>query len=261
MTSSRKFDGISFLTLLYVGVFGCMPLTAMAADDEWEYKVELYGYFPGIEATLFTGNELEIKVEDIFSNLDMTFLGVFQARKGDWALVLDASYLKISADETGTRTLPIGPGGIPTDVDIGLDMEGTVINLDASYRILETDRYDVQIVAGPRYLSLDIQAELDASLLPGQVVVDVREHFWDMVVGVRGVGTLSDKWWLSYRFDVGAGDSEQTWNAAAQVARRFDWGSLSAGWRYQAYEFDSADFPLVEDLTVNGPVIGFAWEF
>ena len=261
MTSSRKFNGINFLTLLTVGVFVCMPLTATAAEDEWEYAVEMYGYFPAIEATLFTGDELEIDVEDIFRNLDMTFLGVFQARKGDWAVVLDTSYLKISGSETGTRTLPIGPGGIPTQVDVGLAMEGTVVNLNASYRIIVTDKYDVQIVAGPRYLSLDIVTELDASLLPGQVVVDVSEEFWDAVVGVRGMGRLSDKWWLSYRFDVGAGDSDLTWTAAAQIGRRFGWGSVTGGWRYQGYEFDSSDFPLVEELSVNGPVIGLVWEF
>jgi hypothetical protein len=259
MRISPTLDRFALLTPLFAGIFAFTPLSAMSADNEWEYKAEAYVYFPAIQTTLFTGDELELDVEDIFSNLEMTFLGLFQARKGDWAFVLDTTYLKISADEAGTTNLPIS--GIPTDVDVGLDLESAILNLDVSYRIYEADNFDLQIVAGPRYLSLDVQSELDASVLPGQVLIDIREHFWDAVVGVRGLGTLGDNWWMTYRFDVGAGDSEQTWNAGAQVARRFDWGSVSGGWRYQAWEFDSDDFPLIEDMNVNGPFIGFVWEF
>lgn len=259
MRSSLTLRCIPLLTFLAAGIFAFTPHSAMAADDEWEYKVQAYVYLPAIETTLFTGDELELDVEDIFENLEMTFLGLFQARKGDWAFVLDTTYLKISADEAASTNLPIS--GIPTDVAIGFDLEAAIVNIDASYRIFETDNFDLQIVAGPRYLSLDIVAELDASLLPGQIIVDSNEHFWDAVVGVRGLGTLGDNWWMTYRFDGGAGDSEQTWNIGVQVARRFDWGSVSVGYRYQAWEFDSSDYPLLEDMNVNGPIIGFIWEF
>jgi hypothetical protein len=44
---------------------------------------------------------------------------------------------------------------------------------------------------------------------------------------LRGVSELSDKWWLNYRFDIGAGGSDLTWNAVAQFGYTYDWGGWS----------------------------------
>ena len=119
----------------------------------------------------------------------------------------------------------------------------------------------MQVLAGVRYFSLDMGAELDASVIPGGgVVVDDRDDVWDGIVGLRGVSKLSDKWWLNYRFDIGAGDSDLTWNAVAQFGYTYDWGSLVMGYRYLSYDFDS-DFKLLKDLDVHGPLIGVLWEF
>ena len=46
---------------------------------------------------------------------------------------------------------------------------------------------------------------------------------------LRGVSELSDKWWLNYRFDIGAGDSDLTWNAVAQFGYTYDWGGAGRG--------------------------------
>ena len=91
-------------------------------------------------------------------------------------------------------------------------------------------------------------------------MVDGRDDVWDGIVGIRGVSELSDKWWLNYRFDIGTGDSDLTWNAVAQFGYAYDWGSLVVGYRYLHYDFDS-DFKLLKDLDVHGPLIGALFEF
>ena len=103
-------------------------------------------------------------------------------------------------------------------------------------------------------------AELDADIVPGEKIADGKDHVLDGIVGLRGLAELSDKWWLNYRFDIGAGGSDLTWNAAAQIGRRYSWGSLVLGYRYLHYDFDS-DFKLMKDLDVYGPVVGAVWEF
>jgi len=250
-----------------IGLF--TPLASTAADaagstttsDDWQFKVQAYGWLPTIEGTLPTGNDIELSIDDIFDNLDMTFMGVFQARRDKWAIVSDVVYLKLSADEAGNTTIPIGPLNVPTRVDIGVDMKTWIVNLAGSYRVYQTDKYDVQLLAGARYLSLDTEAELDTSIVPaGGTEVNADDDVWDGIVGIRGLANLSDKWWLTYRFDVGSGGSDLTWNASAQFGRRYDWGSLAVGYRYLHYDFDS-DFKLLKDLDVYGPVIGAAWEF
>ena len=77
---------------------------------------------------------------------------------------------------------------------------------------------------------------------------------------MRGISELSDKWMLIYRFDIGSGGSDQTWNAVAQFGYQYDWGSLVVGYRYLHYDFDS-DFKLMKDLDVHGPLIEVLWEF
>jgi len=134
------------------------------------------------------------------------------------------------------------------------------LSIGGSYRVHQADRFDVQVLAGARYLSLDLGAKLNTSLIPGEKPFDGRDDVWDAIVGVRGLAELSDKWWLTNRFDIGTGDSDLTWNASAQLGRKFDWGSLAVGYRFPHYDF-SSDFKLMKDLDVYGPVIGAAWEF
>ena len=250
-----------------IGLF--TPFAPTAADaagtnttgDDWQFTVEAYGYLPTIGGTLTTGDDIELEFDDILENLDFTFLGVLQARKGKWAIVSDVSYLKLSADEGGNRTVPLGSFNVPTRVDIGVEMTTWIVNLAGSYRVYQTDKYDVQLLAGARYFYLDTKAELDTSIVPaGGTEVDADDDVWDGIVGVRGLANLSDKWWLTYRFDVGSGGSDLTWNASAQFGRKYDWGSLAAGYRYLHYDFDS-DFTLMKDLDVYGPFLGAVWEF
>ena len=149
---------------------------------------------------------------------------------------------------------------MPTRVGFEAEMKTWIVILAGAYRVLQADNYDVQVLAGARYLSLDVTTKLDTSLVPGAKVVDGSDEVFDAVVGVRGLAELSDKWWLAYRYDIGTGNSDLTWNAVALLGRRFDWGSLTVGYRYLHYDFDS-DWKLLEELDVYGPVIGAAWEF
>ena len=231
-----------------------------AKSNDWQFKAEAYGWLPTIEGTLPTDDDIELTIDDILENLDFTFMGAFQARRNKWAFVGDVVYLKLSADQAGKTSVPVGPFDVPTQVDIGVDMKNWIVNLAGSYRVLQRDKFDLQLLAGARYFSLELDAALDTSLIPGEKIVDGRDDVWDGIVGVRGLADLSDKWWLTYRFDIGTGGSDRTWNAVAQVGRRFDWGSLAVGYRYLHYDFDS-DFNLMKDLDVYGPVVGAVWEF
>jgi hypothetical protein len=230
-------------------------------SDEWQFKVQAYGWLPTIEGTLPTDNNIELTIDEIFDYLDMTFMGAFQARRDKWAIVTDLVYLKLSADKAGNTTIPLGSASIPARVDIGVNMKTWIVDLASTYRVYQTDKYDVQLLGGVRYLSLDAEAELDTSIVPGGgIEVDASDDVWDGIIGVRGLANLSDKWWLTYRFDVGTGGSDVTWNAATQFGRKYDWGSLAAGYRYLHYDFDS-DFKPLKDLDVYGPFIGAVWEF
>ena len=262
----RAFLFYRIITIVILVSVGCsfIPITASAADNDWQFKVEAYGWLTDIEGTLPNDDDIEITLDDILDNLDFTFMVGLMAKKDKWSIVSDVVYLKLSADDGGTKVIDPKPGNpfiIPTKVDIGVEMETWIVNLAGSYSVYQTDKHDVQLLAGVRYFWLDLDAGLDTSIIPADgILVSGQDHVWDGIVGVRGVSKLSDKWILSYRFDIGAGGSDQTWNAVTQLGYQFDWGSLAVGYRYLHYDFDS-DFKLMKDLDVHGPLIGALWEF
>jgi hypothetical protein len=261
----RKFITKAFIagTFCWITSFPAAATDATdntTASDDWQFKAEAYGWLPDIEGTLPTGDDIEIPLDKILDNLDFTFMGAVKASRGKWSIVSDVVYLKLSTDEAGKTTLPVGRLDLPTRIDIGVEMKAWIVNLVGAYSVHRTEKVDVQVLAGARYFSLDLGAELDASIVPGETIVDGRDDVLDGIVGLRGAAELSDKWWLNYRFDIGAGGSDLTWNAAAQLGRRFDWGSLVLGYRYLHHDFDS-DFKLLKDLDIHGPLIGAAWEF
>jgi hypothetical protein len=110
------------------------------ASDDWQFKAEAYGWFPVIKGTLPTDDDIEIKFDDILENLDFTFMGGLMARRGKWSIVSDVVYLKLSADESGKTTIPVGPFNVPTRVDFDVKMENWIASLAGSYSIHQTDK-------------------------------------------------------------------------------------------------------------------------
>lgn len=139
-------------------------------------------------------------------------------------------------------------------------MTAWVVDFVGSYNLLRTEKATLEALAGARYLSMDVGVSVDADLIPGALQGSGYDRSWDAIAGVRGLAFLSDKWYLNYRFDIGTGEADLTWNAVAQFGRRFNWGSLMLSYRYLHYDFNS-DFKMLKDLDVNGPLIGAAREF
>ena len=82
---------------------------------------------------------------------------------------------------------------------------------------------------------------------------------WDGIVGVTGELNLNDKWYAPYYLDVGAGNSNFTWQAMAGVGYRFDKFDAILTYRYMDWDFDDND--VFDDLNLSGPMIGIEGEF
>lgn len=59
--------------------------------------------------------------------------------------------------------------------------------------------------------------------------------------------------------DVGAGQTDLTWQAIGGVGYKFNWGEVFGVWRYLDYNFKSSS--KIEALTFNGPAIGVAFSW
>ena len=80
----------------------------------------------------------------------------------------------------------------------------------------------------------------------------------DGIVGVRGRTALSDKWYMNYLADIGAGGSDLTRQALVGLNYRFSKVNAAFGYRYLTWERNNNTF---DDLDLSGPYAGDKVQF
>jgi len=72
-----------------------------AAADRWQYGATLYLWGAGIGGETAAGAEFNVGFDTLIENLNMAFMGAFEARRAEWSLLADVIYLEASA--SGSR--------------------------------------------------------------------------------------------------------------------------------------------------------------
>lgn len=255
---------------------GALPAVADAQsmDDKWQFQAIIYGYLPDIGGkTSFPErngtSSININVDQILSNLNFTFMGTFEARKGRWGMFTDLIYLDVSGDKSNARNFTIGGRDIPASLNANLDLnvKGTVWTIAGEYSVVSDPSTVFDVLAGARLLdmkqtlSYGFNADIGPYVGPARSgSSSVNLSYWDAIVGVKGRFAFgaNREWFIPYYADVGTGQSDLTWQVFGGVGYTFSkWGSVLAGWRYLDYNFKSSS--PVESVNFNGPMIGVAF--
>ena len=93
-STARKGNFILSHTVLMMALILSTSVLAQQPDsetDSWQFGVSIYGWFPDISGeTSFTQpggtSDFKIDIGDILDNLEFTFMGMFDARKGRWGI-------------------------------------------------------------------------------------------------------------------------------------------------------------------------------
>jgi len=252
------------------------PAVAQDLSDKWQFQAILYAYLPSIGGTTSfperrAPSSVNVNVDQILNNLNFTFMGTFEARKGRWGLFTDLIYLDVSGDKSGTRDFTIGGRDIPSSLNGNLDLtiKGTVWTIAGEYGAVRDPSAVVDVLAGARLLDMrqtlgySFSADIGPYAGPGRSGnLDVSASYWDAVVGVKGRFAFGDRrqWFVPYYADVGTGESDLTWQVFGGLGYQFSsWGSVLAGWRYLDYNFKSSS--AIESVNFNGPMIGVAFNW
>jgi hypothetical protein len=270
-----KMNSQTKLICVFLLVTGLLPVTVQAdTEDDWQYSATIFGWLPDITGdTAFPaggGNDFSIPVESIVDNLQFTLQGSFDARKNRWGFFTDLIYMDLGANERVDGAGSVGHRDIPADVSVkvNFDMKSVLWTATGYYRLVNEPEKSFDLMAGLRFA--DVEQSLDWNFsgdigdlpLPGREGgAKVDAQIWDAIVGMRGrfsFGT-DNSWFVPYYFDIGAGDSDLTWLAAAGVGYRFGWGEVAAIWRYLDYDMSSGK--PVGDMQFSGPAVGaiFRW--
>lgn len=223
-------------------------VTAPVVEQNWEFGAEIYLWGASINGTTGRGAPVSIEFNDILDNLKMAGMGAIAARKDKLTLLADIIYMNV--DKSG---LAFSPGAGPITLH-SLGMKSWIIQPALSYAVYETDIDRFEILAGARYISIETPL--------GFTVPDRKfnpsDDAWNGIVGVRGTHDFTDKWMGTYHLDMGAGDSDFTWQGIAGLAYKFDAYSLHAGYRYLEWDHGGQ---AIDDLNLGGVFAGVRFIF
>jgi len=256
---------------------------APQVSSTWEHQIGIYGWvavpnanvtytLPSIlggeetqaeetqaEGGILRGDEGLIESE-IANRIDGIFMGSYRGRNDTYSLLLDVIYLGLSNNQKSN--LLVSRYNLP-DVALQATEESTVWVSTGyvGYNMINSDAFRLDVVAGLRYASLQVDADIEASTLNKYVGIELsgKAELWDGVIGVDGEYIINKEWYLPYQFDIGAGDSDLTVQASLGVGYRFGWGDVLVSYRYLKYEFP--DFKLMEEIDFSGPLLGVNFRF
>ncbi len=278
-SSARRLRRQAATLAAAVGVLTPTLLAAQTPPSEpipgaWRFGASIYGYVPSISGTSSSpadsgGNRINVNLAELL-DLEFALMGSFDAHNGRWGMFTDFIYLNYSGSKQQSRDFTIGRIGIPagTAADLDLDLKGVMWALAGQYRVYSDPALTMDALAGLRLLEVRTTTRWSISGNLGPIAPSGRTGTsedktsqLDGIVGVKGRTRLgsSGRWTLPFYLDVGAGDSDLTWQAAAGVSYGFKWGELTAMWRYLAYDLKPG--LSIEELKFNGPLIGatFRW--
>jgi hypothetical protein len=176
---------------------------ASAADakgpNDWRFDALLYGWAAGIGADLQRSGAAWIGFDRILDTLDMAFMGAFAASKDQWRFAADVIYMDLSEKDSAALTVPIGPG-IPASASVRVELKAWILDPNVQYRFYETDKLQLNALAGARYLSIEGDLDLSVASPLGRVAgeVDGTKRWWDGVVGVSGQYSLTKRWYVPF---------------------------------------------------------------
>ncbi len=222
-------------------------------EDNWTFAGAAYLWAAGVEGTDAAGDEIDVSFSEVLEDLDGGIMGLLAARKGRWTLLADVIYLRIHQETNSTAKII----GVPLKLDVDVELEAFVSTFGAAYRLKEGDALNLDILAGARYLHLDV--DLDADVGGSKVKYSDSEDVLDGIIGFQAAVPFRERWYCSLYADVGAGDSKLTWQVWPVVGYRFERVDLVAGYRHLEWETDNGD--TIDDVNFSGPMLGFKTQF
>jgi hypothetical protein len=237
-----------------------------AGSDDWRFEVTPYFLAAGLDGTVgIRGVEADVDASfsDILDNLDAGFMGMFTAHKGPWTFGLEAVYLELEDESSGSVSGPFGNVSVNGALDLTNEMyiyQGTV-----GYRVLD-NKTTVDLLGALRYTKLEADMDVAFATVPGIVFpggatsASGSESWTDAVVGVHVLHPVSDNVALLGYADVGSGGSDLTYQfmLGANWEFRKDF-TAKLGYRQIYWDYEEDD--TVWDMTASGMYLGLGIRF
>ena len=140
-----------------------------------------------------------------------------------------------------------------------MEFHSLVTTVAGYYRLLDTERYRLDVTAGARIYHVDIEQSLSGGVAP-DFSFQGDTTLADPVFGARGRVEVLGDFFSTAQFDVGGGGSSdlvwQAWGGLGYALN--DTVSLHAGYRHLSWDIDGG---LLLEQQISGPLIGATIHF
>ena len=245
-------------------------------DGDWHGSIQPYGWLPGISASARyqlpdNGGTVEQKSDkNIFDYLSGALMVDGTLRKGNWGLYGDLDWVKFTGEKGRFTNIGGTRIGANANLDTEWGVKGGMVNLAGLYSMAHGQQGFIDLLFGMRYLWIKGNLDWNFNLTGNGGRVDIansghlnnQTHVTDAIIGIRGRWSpfADSNWFFPYYVDVGAGDSDHTYEAMIGVAYGFHWGDIALNYRDVEYkESDSNKF--LKKLELSGPALSFTWHF
>ena len=222
--------------------------------DKWQFQFSPYFWLAGLHGTGGVGNRttnVDESFSDVFHALNFAFMGTFEARKGKFISLTDLEYVSVSDDKAT-------PGPFFSTVDAGF--KTFIFDQEVGYRVLDNSKgATLDVLGGARVWRVKTDFEFAAGILPA-TRIEASRSWVDAVGGLRGKMALSEKLFLTGKFDLGGGGSKFTWQVFGGAGYNLS-PKIALIFGYRALDVDYDKNNFVFDMNQRGPIVGLGFRF
>lgn len=224
-----------------------------ADADKWNVSFTPYVWIAGTSGDIgIPRGESEVEIDrsfaDTLGNLKFAFMGALDVEYDRFVALADVMYLSVGAKAEGIKDPQFFEGKIDSSVFVG--------TLAGGYRVVDQGPLFVDIVAGARLVSLDVDLELEGPLTTREA--DESKSSIAPLIGGRVRVPLGRDFGVALYGDVGTGTVEWQMIGTIQWDISRHW-RLAAGYRHMAIDYDKNDLHF--DVALSGPIVGVSYRF
>lgn len=224
-----------------------------AASPEPRFQVTPYLFWSGIKGSVGSAStvvDVDAGITDIFDELNFGFAMTFEAKlRGRWRFLADFNYTNVSDDNV--------PAVVPID-SIQSTSKTLIFDPEIGYEIWANEDASLDVVGGVRYWNID--NEIEFRIGAQRPTVSSKPDWLDLVGGLRGKVTLSPRFYLTGKADLGGLGSDSTYQlfggAGITLTPRL---AAVVGYRYLNVNYK--DDNVVFDVGLHGFVTGLGIRF
>ncbi len=239
------------------------PPASPASVNDWQYQLTLYGWATSLAGDVgvrhLPTTSIDLPFSQVLKNLDGALMGSVFARNGDWLLLADLVFAKLSHQ---WPLQALGGSGL------GVGINQTVASGAVGY-MLPTGRSDMDfaVTAGLRYMSVKGALSFETHAPLPSLSASQRQWWLDPTIGFFAHWDVNDKWFINAIADIGGFGAGSKLSSTGYLGAGYMWTksfSTALGYRYlyEDYEGSGARTGTFRyNTTMHGPVVAAAWRF